>query len=125
MELSKETLASAKPFLLGTAAGAIALAVIGFGWGGWVTGGTAMTTADKRVEEAVTLALAPICVENFRRQPEAAAQLVSLQKLSSYEQRGFVEKGGWATALGATAANPSVARACADVLGKLKMEELG
>ena len=34
-----------KPGLYGAACGAAALAVIGFSWGGWVTGGTARTMA--------------------------------------------------------------------------------
>jgi hypothetical protein len=34
-----------KPGLYGAACGAVALAVIGFSWGGWVTGGTARTMA--------------------------------------------------------------------------------
>ena len=41
MEISKETKAAVKPALWGAAAGAIALAIVGFNWGGWVTGGTA------------------------------------------------------------------------------------
>ncbi len=34
-----------KPGLYGAACGAVALAVIGFSWGGWVTGGMARTMA--------------------------------------------------------------------------------
>ena len=34
-----------KPALYGAAAGAGALAIIGFTWGGWVTGGTAKEMA--------------------------------------------------------------------------------
>ncbi len=34
-------------------AGAIALAIIGFSWGGWVTGGTAQEMAEKKAENAV------------------------------------------------------------------------
>ena len=40
MRISKETIASVKSSLFGAAVGAAALAVIGFSWGGWVTGGT-------------------------------------------------------------------------------------
>src|SRR6266542_1024746 len=100
MRISKETIASVKSSPFGAAAGAAALAVIGFSWGGWVTGGTAAKIADRTANAAVVLALAPICVDNFRRQPDAGAQLVSLQKMSSYDQAGFVQKGGWAASLG-------------------------
>ena len=37
MEIPKETKAAVKPALWGAAAGAIALAIVGFNWGGWVT----------------------------------------------------------------------------------------
>jgi hypothetical protein len=89
-------IASAKPLLLGAAGGAILLAIVGFTWGGWVSGGTADKMATQRADAAVVQALAPICVQNFRVQVDAVTQLVSLKKLSTYEQRGFVEKGGWA-----------------------------
>ncbi len=109
---------------MGAAGGAILLAIIGFTWGGWVSGGTAEKMATQRADTAVVQALAPICVQNFRVQIDAATQLVNLQKLSSYEQRGFVEKGGWATIPGAAEANPAVARACADALSKLSAADL-
>lgn len=111
--------ASAKPYLFGAIGGAAILAVIGFTWGGWVSGGTAEKLASQRADTAVVQALAPICVQNFRAQIDAAAQLVSLKKLSTYDQRGFVEKGGWAVIPGTGDANPAVARACADALSKL------
>ena len=37
MDISKETKATARYVLWGAAAGAIALAIVGFNWGGWVT----------------------------------------------------------------------------------------
>src|SRR5205085_10371658 len=55
-----------KPALWGTAAGAIALAIAGFTWGGWVTGGKADADATQRANAAVVVALAPICVEKFK-----------------------------------------------------------
>jgi len=114
-----------KTVLIGAALGAVVLAFVGFKWGGWVTGGTAEKQAADRADSAVTMALAPICVEKFRGAPDAAAQLSSLQKLSPYEQRGFVEKGGWATPVGSKDPNVSVARACADSLAKLSVADLG
>jgi hypothetical protein len=122
--MTSSNFASAKPFLLGAAGGAILLAIVGFTWGGWVSGGTADKMASQRADAAVVQALAPICVQNFRVQIDAATQLVTLQKLSSYEQRGFVEKGGWAAIPGTTEVNPAVARACADALSKLSAADL-
>ncbi len=49
-----------KPALWGIAGGAIAMAIVGFTWGGWVTGGTAETAATQRANAAVVVALAPV-----------------------------------------------------------------
>lgn len=125
MELSKDMRASIKPALVGAAVGAIALAIIGFNWGGWVTGGTAEKKAASRAESAVVIALAPLCVQSFRAQADAGAQLASFQKLASYDRRGFIEKSGWATQLGDKSANTAVAAACADAIGKLTAADLG
>jgi len=42
-----------KPILWGAVGGAIALAVIGFNWGGWVTSGTAEARAKETAATAV------------------------------------------------------------------------
>jgi hypothetical protein len=39
--------------------------VIGFTWGGWVTGGTAREKAQKDVSTALVSALSPVCVDNY------------------------------------------------------------
>ena len=63
-----------KPALWGVAGGAAALAVIGFTWGGWVTGGGAETTAVQRANAAVAEALAPICVDKFQHASDCVGQ---------------------------------------------------
>lgn len=109
--------AELKPACWGAVGGAVALAIIGFTWGGWTTGGTAEKVATKRAEAAVVAVLAPICADRFRQQPDAAANLAELKKVSSWDQRAFVEKGGWATMPGQDAPETGVAKACADILG--------
>ena len=48
------------------------------------------------------------------------ASLAALKETKSWEQRGYVEKGGWATMPGSTAEpNREVATACAEALNKL------
>jgi hypothetical protein len=56
-----------KSSVYGAFGGAVALAMVGFGWGGWVTGGSAELTAKTRSENAVVAALAPICATQFRK----------------------------------------------------------
>jgi hypothetical protein len=105
----------------GAIAGIAATLIIGFTWGGWVTGGTANEMAQKGASSALVTALAPICVDKFQHSPEAAANLVELRKVSSWQQGNFVTKGGWATMPGTTEANSAVADACANMLNTLKM----
>jgi hypothetical protein len=106
--------------LQGAAAGAIATLVIGFYWGGWVTGGSAKEMVQRSSSAAVVAALSPICVDKFQRSAEAAANMTELKKVSSYQQGTFIEKGGWATLPGSDTANSSVAEACANMLRNLK-----
>jgi hypothetical protein len=125
MEISRETKAAVRPALWGAVAGAIALAIVGFGWGGWVTGGTAETLAKNSAATAVVEALTPICVEKFRQAADASANLVEMKKATyAWDQSKFVEKGGWATMPGSTEPNSAVAKACAESLGRGKAVEL-
>ena len=107
-----------KPALWGIAGGAVALAVVGFTWGGWVTGGKAETTALLRVNDAVVVALAPVCVDKFQRAGDASANLATLKKVDTWSQGDFVEKGGWATVPGTNSSErvSAVAKACAVLL---------
>ena len=124
MEISQETKAAMKPALWGAAAGAVALAIVGFGWGGWVTGGTAEALAKNNAATAVVAALTPICVEKFRQTADASANLTEMKKATYVSEQGkFVEKGGWATMPGSTEPNSAVARACAESLGREKAVE--
>ncbi len=109
-----------KPALWGVVGGAVALAIYGFTWGGWVTGGTAEKMAKQRGETAVIAALTPFCVAKFKASADAATHLAALKKISySFEQGSYVEKGGWATLPGSDKPNSDVARACAEALGKI------
>ncbi len=107
------------PALLGAAAGAIALAVVGFSWGGWVKGSTAEALAKQRTESAVVAALLPICVANFKSTADVAVHVAALKKAGGAgDQAEYVQKGGWANMPGSTTANTDLARACAEALTK-------
>ena len=106
--------------LQGAAAGAVVTLVVGFNWGGWVTGGTAKDMVQRSSTTAVVAALSPICVDKFQHSAEAANNMAELKKVSAYQQGSFIEKGGWATLPGSDAANSAVAQACANMLSNLK-----
>jgi hypothetical protein len=106
-----------KPGLYGAACGAVALAVIGFSWGGWVTGGTARTMAADQSKAEVVTALSLICVDQSKRDPQLVERVALLKAASSYERGDLVMKNGWATMPGTAEGNRLVAIACADKVG--------
>jgi len=93
----------------GAVGGAIVIVVIGFKWGGWVTGGTAQIMA----EEAVVDRLAQICVVQFNQDPQKDQKLKELKEAGSWERDSYVEKQGWATMPGEKKPNSEVADVCA------------
>ena len=104
--------ASVKPAIWGAIGGAIAAMIIGFSWGGWVTGGRAGKMATASAQDAVVLALTPLCVVKAEQQPE---QLVLLKKEGSYSQGDFVIKAGWVANVNEKYRS-AVAKACASTL---------
>lgn len=106
-----------EPFLWGAGAGAAALAIVGFAWGGWMTGSAAEELAAARADQAVVATLTPICVSQFRKDPNAKASLAALKKEENWRQGDYVRDGGWATMPGG-GEEPSrqVASACAEAL---------
>jgi hypothetical protein len=113
--------AEVKPACWGAVGGAVALAIVGFMWGGWVTGGKAEARANERAAAEVVKVLAPICADRFMHHANVSKNLNDLNKIDSWRRESFVEKGGWATLPGSDSAPSGVARACAEILGKQKV----
>jgi hypothetical protein len=102
-----------KPALYGAASGAVLLAIVGFTWGGWVTGGSAQDLAAKQSASDLAAALTPYCVARSHADINAAAVLTEFNAAPSYSRRAIIEKAGWATPLGAETPNKDLAQACA------------
>ena len=107
-----------KPGLYGGAIGALALAIVGFSWGGWVTGGTATQMAHNQANMEVVAALVPICVELSKQDPKSTDKMAELKSASSYKRSDMLMKTGWATMPGSNEPDRSVARACMDRLAE-------
>lgn len=101
-----------KPSLLGAVVGAVAITFIGFSWGGWVSGNSADEMAEDRSEEAVTLALTPICVYQSSEDPNIETVISSMKAARSYQRSEFIMEAGWATMPGEDEPNAQIARAC-------------
>src|SRR5437763_17012469 len=76
-EVPMQIPAQVKPAAWGAAGGAVAAMIIGFAWGGWVTGGTSEKNAGTAAQTAVVQALVPLCGVKAEQQPE---QPVLLEK---------------------------------------------
>ena len=105
-----------KPALYGAAVGAIALAVVGFSWGGWMTGGSADRMAAEKSRYEVVAALVPICLEQSKQDPMVGETLAELKAASNYKRSDMLMAAGWATIPGSTDPNRSVAGACMEQL---------
>ena len=90
--------------------------IVGFAWGGWVTGGTAQKMAETLADESVVKRLAPICVVQFNRDPGKDQKLTTLKGTDSWERDGYIAKQGWATMPGEEKSDSRVAEACAKLL---------
>ena len=109
-----------KPFVWGLVVSAVLTMIIGFAFGGWVTGGTAQRMVKEMADEAVVDRLAPICVTQFNQDPEKDKKLQELKEISSYQRGDYVEKQGWATMPGEKEPDSNVANECAKRLVELE-----
>ena len=110
-----------KTALLWACAGSVALTlIVGFNWGGWVTGGTARDMVEDATEQGRAQLAATVCVERFMTASDAQAQLASLKAADSWKREGLVSEGGWATLPGMKEPVSDAAEACAERLIKLE-----
>jgi hypothetical protein len=103
-----------KTALFWSCGGCVVLAtIVGFSWGGWVTGGSAAKMAEKSAAQARQELAAVVCVDRFMGAPDVGVQLTALKDIESpYAQGKFVEDGGWALIV--PASSPPDRKASAD-----------
>jgi len=97
-------------------AAVVATMIVGFTWGGWVTGGTARAMAQTMADEAVVKRLAPICVVQSGQDPKKVEKLKELTALSGYERGEFLKKVGWSKMPGEAESDSRVSEECAKLL---------
>ncbi len=116
MQVNREKI---EPALWGAAGGAVVLAIVGFTWGGWVTGSTAQEMTADAAENAVVDRLAPICVEQFNRDSEKVQKLKEMKEIDSWRRGDYVKNQGWATMPGEKDPDSTVSIKCADLLSQI------
>ena len=122
---------ASKAVLLWACAGSVIVAtIVGFSWGGWVTGGSAREMAEDSAAQARQELAAVVCVDRFMAAPDAGVQLTALKEMTTSRAQGkFVEDGGWAIIVPASDPPDYKARAddrkaaglCAEELAKREM----
>jgi len=93
---------------------AILTMIIGFNFGGWVTGGTAQSMAEEMAEVAVVDRLVPICIANFNQDSEKDKKFKELKGTDSWQREDYVMKQGWATMPYEKKPDKEVAEKCAE-----------
>ena len=96
--------------------GAAVLAIFGFNYGGWVTGGSAAAMAKEVAADAVAERLGRICAAQFNRDSEKIAKFKEMKEKDLWERGRFVEKQSWAIMPGDDKVDSKVADACAKQL---------
>lgn len=106
--------------LWGAVGGAIALAVVGFSWGGWVTSSKANAMSSDAADMAVLARLTPICVSQYSQDPDKVMKHAELLKARNGDRGDYVAKQGWSMIPGEKEIDSNVSRDCADVISALK-----
>lgn len=101
-----------KPGVYGALSGAVFVSVVGFTWGGWMTGGTANDRAMAMSRNDVVAAMVPVCLDLARSDPARADKLETIRAAVTYQRRDALMVAGWATMPGADAPNRDIAQAC-------------
>jgi alpha/beta superfamily hydrolase len=104
------------PALFGAGTGALALAIVGFSWGGWVTASGAQRMSSDAAAIAVAASLTPYCLERSKSDPLSAGILADIKIARAFQRAGLVEQAGWATPLGEERPNRQLAAACGQAL---------
>ena len=101
-----------KPGICGAIVGGALLALVGFSWGGWVTGSEADRRAANMAHDEVMSAMVPICLEMSREDPQRMAKIAAIKDTATYRRRDVVMQSGWATMPGSEEPNRDLAQAC-------------
>jgi hypothetical protein len=97
--------------------GAIVLTmIVGFNWGGWVTGGTAQKMGEAMAQDAVVQRLTLICIVQYNQDLGKIQKLRELKAAKAYQRDDYVQEQGWATMPGEEKPDNKVADECAKQL---------
>ncbi|WP_299356959.1 hypothetical protein [uncultured Shimia sp.] len=101
-----------KPGIYGALVGAAFVGIVGFSWGGWVTGGTSNDRAMAMSRDNVVASMVPVCLDMAQSDPARADKLATIRAASTYQRRDALMTSGWATMPGTEVPDREIAQAC-------------
>lgn len=100
---------------------AVLTMIVGFTFGGWVTGSTATEMAATAADEARAKLVASVCVEKFTTSTGFAVDLAKLKETNSWARSDMLEDGGWVTLAGMEEPLDDAAELCSDKLAAMEV----
>jgi hypothetical protein len=94
----------------------VATVIVGFWFGGWVTGGSASSMSEGAATSARAELAANICVDRFVNDPEFGAELALLKDASRFQRGRLLEEAGWTTLQGTDTPVANAAALCSEML---------
>jgi len=116
--MNSETIEQFKMYAIGAGFGAAVAIMIGFGLGGWLTGGRAADNGAEFAQAEVTAAILPYCVDRARRDPNFETTLQQIKKAGRTNGIKILLQAGWALKPESDKSNFHVARACMEALAE-------
>lgn len=91
-----ETYRGSKTMIFWSCAGCVlATLILGFTWGGWMTGASARKAVTQASYDARADMAAAICVSRFDASPDHVANLAALKGTDTWRRDDYMAKGGW------------------------------
>lgn len=94
---------------------------MGFGWGGWITGGKARHMADEAADKARAQLVADVCVERYVNSGGFAGRLAKLKEGNAWDRQEMIEKGDWLELPGIENPSDNAADLCVNELVSMEM----
>jgi hypothetical protein len=104
-------------FIIGALAGVFLMPVAGFTGLGWKLDTKAQIMASNAVAAEIKKILVPVCVAQFKVDPEMATHVAAMKGMQLFNPRmEYVEKGGWAKMPDQSEPVSNIARYCTEAL---------
>ena len=110
---------SPKRLVQGAIAGGAALMIVGSFWPGWVLESTAQNRIAAQEKSTLVSALAPVCADKFRNQPDVTAQVAALKDVRDWHRDRHMVERNFVVKSGVSMTDDAIAAACINLLADL------